>query len=142
MRLKEENIRSFSSVGRERLGWLGIGKTPFREMGFPSGSVSKESACNAGNIGDTDSIPGLGRSPGGGHSNPPHYSCLENPMDRGTWQATIRRVEKSQARLKQLSTPVHCRERNRCKLRLRGLQRLARLEKAAAIQHGQEGSEQ
>ena len=142
MRLKEENIRSFSSVGRERLGWLGIGKTPCREMGFPSGSVSEESACNAGDIGDTSSIPGLGRSPGGGHSNPLHYSCLENPMDRGTWQATIHRVEKSQARLKRLSTPTHCRKRNKCKLRLRGLKRLACLEKAAAILHGQEGSEQ
>jgi len=63
-------------------------------------------------------------------------------MDRGTWQATIHRVEKSQARLKQLSMPAHCRERNKCKLRLRDLKRLPCLEKAAAIQHGQEGSEQ
>jgi len=62
MRLKKENIRSFSSVGRERLGWLGIGKTPCREMGFPSGSVSEESACNAGDIGDTGSKIPWGRA--------------------------------------------------------------------------------
>ena len=45
-------------------------------MGFPNGSGSKESACNAG---DLSSVPGLGRSPGGGHGNPLQYSCLENP---------------------------------------------------------------
>ena len=53
-------------------------------MGFPGGSDSKESACNAG---DTDSIPRLGRSPGEGNGNPLQYSCLENPMDRGAGQA-------------------------------------------------------
>ena len=47
--------------------------------GFAGGSVGKESACRAG---DTGSIPGLRRSPGGGHGNPLQYSCLENPMDR------------------------------------------------------------
>ena len=40
-------------------------------------------------------IPGLGRSPGGGHGNPLHYSCLENPMDRGAWWATVHGVTKS-----------------------------------------------
>ena len=58
------------------------------------------------NAGDTDSIPGLGRSPGGGHGNPLQYFCLENPMDRGVWRATIHMVPKSQAGLKWLST--HC----------------------------------
>ena len=48
-------------------------------MGFPSGSDSKESACNEG---DLCLIPGLGRPPGGGHGNPLQYSCLQNPMDR------------------------------------------------------------
>ena len=56
------------------------------ELGFPHSSVSKESACNAGDLG---SILGLGRSPGEGNSNPLHYSCLGNPMDRGAWQATV-----------------------------------------------------
>ena len=53
-------------------------------MGFPHGSNSKESASNDRDLG---SIPGLGRSPGEGHGNPFHYSCLENLMDRGAWQA-------------------------------------------------------
>ena len=49
------------------------------------------------------SIAGLGRSPGGGHGNPLQYYCLENPMDRGTWQATVHRVTQSQTQLKWLS---------------------------------------
>ena len=54
--------------------------------GFPRSSVGKESACNAG---DPDSIHGSGRSPREGNGNLHQYSCLENPMDRGTWQATV-----------------------------------------------------
>ena len=54
-------------------------------MGFPGGSAGKESACSAGDLG---SIPVLGRSPGGGHGNPLQYTCLENPMNRGAWQAS------------------------------------------------------
>ena len=50
--------------------------------GFPGGSDGKESACNAGDLG---SIPGLGRSPGGGYGNPFQYSCLESSIDRGAW---------------------------------------------------------
>ena len=53
-------------------------------MDFPGGSVGKDSAYNAGYTGDTGSIPGVGRSPGGRHDNPLQYSCLGNPMDRGT----------------------------------------------------------
>ena len=56
---------------------------------------NKASACSAGAAGDLGLIPGLGRSPGGGRGNPLQYSCLENPMDRGTWQATVHRVTKS-----------------------------------------------
>ena len=52
-------------------------------MGFPGGSVGKETAYNAGDPRDMGSIPGLGRSREGGHGNPLQYSCLENPMDRG-----------------------------------------------------------
>ena len=69
--------------------------------GFPGGSDGKESACNSR---DPGSIPGSGRSPGGGHGNPLQYSCLENPMDRGVWWATVHRVTHSQTRLKRLST--------------------------------------
>jgi len=53
---------------------------------------------------DAGSTPGSGRSPGGGHGNPLQYSCLENPMDRGAWRATVYGITKSQTRLKQLST--------------------------------------
>ena len=70
-------------------------------MGLPWWLSSKESACN---VGDRGSIPGSGRSPGGGHGNPLQYSCLENFMDRGARQATVHRVAKNQTRLKQLST--------------------------------------
>ena len=53
---------------------------------------SKESACNAGDTGDEGLIPGLGRSPGGGHGNPLQYSCPGNPMDRGAWRAIVHGV--------------------------------------------------
>ena len=61
-------------------------------VGFPGGLVGKKSACNTGDTGDVGSIPGSGRSSGGGHSNPLQYSCLENPMDRGPWKVTVHRV--------------------------------------------------
>ena len=67
--------------------------TPFYGyVSFPGGSDGKASACNAGDLG---SIPGSGRSPGEGNGNPLQYSCLENPMDRGAWWATVQRVAKS-----------------------------------------------
>ena len=53
---------------------------------------------NAGDIRDSGSILGLGRSPGGGHGDPLQYSCLENLMDRGAWQATVHRVSKIENR--------------------------------------------
>ena len=59
---------------------------------FPGSSDSKESACNAGDLG---SIPGLGRSPGEGNGYPLQYCCLENHMDKGAWQATVHGVAKS-----------------------------------------------
>ena len=62
-------------------------------QGSPGGSVGKESACRAGDLG---SITGSGRSPGEGNSNPLQYSCLENPMGWGAWQATVHGVTKSQ----------------------------------------------
>ena len=68
----------------------------FLKQGFPGGSDGKASACNAGDLG---SIPGLGRSPGEGNGNPFQYSCLENPMDRGAWWATVHGVAKSRTRL-------------------------------------------
>ena len=65
--------------------------------GFPGGSDGKESACNAGDLG---LIPRLGRCPGGGYGNPLQYSCLDNPMDRGAWWATVHGVPKSWAQLR------------------------------------------
>ena len=64
--------------------------------GFPGGSDGKESTWNTGDLGLT---PGLGRSPGEGHDNPLQYPCLENPMDRGTWRATVHRVAKRHTQL-------------------------------------------
>jgi len=55
----------------------------------------KNLPANAGNVRDAGSIFGSARSLGGGHNNPLQYSCLENPMDRGAWQATVHRVAKS-----------------------------------------------
>ena len=60
--------------------------------GFPGGSVVKNPPPHAG---DSGLIPGLGRSPGEGNGNPLQYSCLENPMDRGVWQATVHGVTQS-----------------------------------------------
>ena len=62
---------------------------------FPGGSDGKESACKAGVAGDPSSIPGSGRSPGGGHGNPLQSSCLQNPMNRGAWWATAHKVAES-----------------------------------------------
>ena len=70
--------------------------------GFPGGSDGKELACSAG---DPRSIPGSGIFPGERHDDPFQYSCLENFMDRGTWQATVYGVTKSQ---KRLSSFFHC----------------------------------
>ena len=95
------NIMDFphSSVGKESAfnagdpcSYPGLGRSAGEGIGNPLqcswaslvGSAGKESACVAEDLG---LIPGLGRSPGGGNGNPVQYSCLENPMDRGTWQA-------------------------------------------------------
>ena len=66
------------------------------ERDFHNGSVSQESACSAGNTGDTGSIPGRGRPPREGNGNPLQYSCLGNLIDRGSWRATVHRVAKTQ----------------------------------------------
>ena len=63
--------------------------------GFPDALVVRNPSANAGDTRDAGSIPESGRTPGGGHGNPLQYSCLENPMDRGAWQAIIHRVAKN-----------------------------------------------
>ena len=67
--------------------------------------VVKNPLANAGDVRDTCSIPGLGRSPGGGLGNPLQYSCLENPMDRGAWRAIVHRVTVRHD--ERLSTQLH-----------------------------------
>ena len=62
--------------------------------------VIKNLPANARDIRDTDLIPGSGRPPGGRHGNPFQYSCLENPMDRGTWQGSVHTITKSWTQLK------------------------------------------
>ena len=74
---------------------------------FPGGSDSKESACNAGDLG---LIPELGRSPGDRHGNPLQYSCLENPMERRAWQATVHGVTKELEMTEHLSTHTRIKE--------------------------------
>ena len=85
---------------QEKSSW----KNPLRSLGFPGGSDGKESTCSARDLG---LIPGLGRSAGGGHGNPLQCSCLENPVDRGAWRATVHQVAKSQTRLS--DCPQHIR---------------------------------
>ena len=71
----------------------------------PNSSVGKETVCSAGDLG---SIPGLGRSPGKGNGNPLQYSCLENPMDRGAWQATVHGVARVRHNFEQLNHHQKC----------------------------------
>ena len=75
-------------------------KLRMNNWGFPSSSEGKESTCNGVDLG---SIPGLGRSPGGGHDNPFQQSCLENPVDRGAWEVAVHGVTKSR-KTEQLKT--------------------------------------
>ena len=70
-----------------------------RKEGFPGGSVVKNPPDNAGDSRDVGLIPGLGRSPGVGNGKPLQYSCLENPTDRGAWQAEVQGVPESQTLL-------------------------------------------
>ena len=74
------------------LNWRVFAICLCRDYLFPIGSLGKESACSAGDLG---LISESGRSPGEGNGNPLQYSCLENPMDRRTWQATVHGVAKS-----------------------------------------------
>ena len=88
-----------------KLFWIRVAL--YSKLGFSGGSVDRESSCNAGDAGDTGLIPGSRGSPGGVHGNPLQYPCLENPMDRGAWRATVHGVTKSRTRLKLLSMCTH-----------------------------------
>ena len=77
--------------------------------------VVKNPLANAGDIRDAVSIPGLGRSPEGGHGNPLQYSCLQNTMDRGAWQATVHGVAKSLDDGGDLTCPLYeCLSQRKC----------------------------
>ena len=93
------HVRERQTVGQREKGDAEV------YLGCPGGSEGKESACSAGDLG---SIPGLGRSPGEGNSYPLQYSCLENSMERGVWQAAAQEVAKGQTQLSnfQLLTPL------------------------------------
>ena len=74
------------------------------KLGFPEWLNSEESTCNAGDAGDSNSIPGSERSPAGGNGNSLQYSSLENPTDRRVWQATVHGVAKELDMIERLST--------------------------------------
>ena len=84
------------SMGSHRVGhdWSDLAAVG-NIWGFPGGIVLKNPPAKVGDTRDSSSIPGLGRSPGGGNGNPLQYSFLENPMDRGAWRATVHGVTKS-----------------------------------------------
>ena len=86
----------FSSFppNQRNTGW------PIVPPSFPDGASGKEPACQCRRCKRCSSIPGLGGSPGEGNGTPLQYSCLENPMDRGTWWTMVHGVTKSQTRLK------------------------------------------
>ena len=85
------------TVKREVRQRVGLSETSLYTTTWPSQMVLvvKNPPANVRDIRDAGSIPGLGRSPGGGHGHPLQYSCLENPMDRGAWKATVHGIAKS-----------------------------------------------
>ena len=87
---------SFTTCEMGMIELRGMLRDSLVAQGFPGGSEVKVSACNAGDLG---SIPGSGRSTGEENGNPLQYSFLENPTERGAWQATVHGVAKSQTRL-------------------------------------------
>ena len=86
--------------------------------GLPQWLSGKESACTARDTGDLGLIPGSERSLGQGHGKPLHYSCLENPMDRGAWRATVHGVAQNRTWWKQLSTHACTSHQRACFLAL------------------------
>ena len=107
------NLGKFQEIMTDREAWRatvrGIAESETNGQlnnwvtGFTLWLSSKESAYHAGAKGDADSVPGSGRSPGGGQDNPLQYSCCENPKDREVWWAPVHRFARSQIRLKGLA---------------------------------------
>ena len=90
--LDESQFSHLMKAGNNNLTYMFVRIKMQSCMPHPGGSDSKESACNVGNLA---SIPGSGRFPEEGNGSPLQYSCLENPMDRGAWPATVHGVTKS-----------------------------------------------
>ena len=88
------NGSAYCSISLLTFGVVSVWIVAF--LASTDGSVGKESICNAGDAGDTGSVLGSQRSPGGVHGNQLQYSCLESLMDRGAWRVTVHRVAKSQ----------------------------------------------
>ena len=91
---------SYAVYGYPRVYWGALESNLYERphtllLGFPGGSVEKKPPTNAGDTRDRDPFPWSGRFPGVENGNPFQYSCLENPMDRGAWRATVRGVTKS-----------------------------------------------
>ena len=81
--------------------------------GFPRGTGGKKSTYNAGDLRDTGSMPGSGRSPGGGNGNPLQHSCLKNPMDRGVWKSIVHGAGNESDMTEQLITHMPVLSRNK-----------------------------
>ena len=99
LRTEVKNLE-YSKQSWKNMGILDVWDCLETQWGFPSGSEGKESACN---VRDPGLILESGRSLEEGNGNPLQYSCLENPIDRGAWRATVHRVTKSRTGLKRLS---------------------------------------
>ena len=101
---KSHGQRSLASYSPWACTRVGRDLAAKQKQSLPGGSDCKESACNEG---DSGMIPGSGRSPGEGNGNPLQYSCLENSMDKGTWQTTVPVVIKSWTQLTTIHTHTH-----------------------------------
>jgi len=90
-----EEPGGLQSMGLQRVGHDKVTNTPILILGFPGGAIIKNQLVNAWDISDMGSMPGLGRFLGGGNDNQPQSFCLENPMNRGAWRATVHGIAKS-----------------------------------------------
>ena len=97
------SLKSFHSIVKLCPQWSSTSFARLFLGSFSGDASGKEPTCQGRGRKDAGSIPGLGGSPRGGHGNPLQCSCLEDPMDRGAWRATVHRVTKNQARLKHLA---------------------------------------
>ena len=108
----QEILPTFQNCIPENTCYLGFS---FLWKGFPGGSVLENPPASAGDAGDVGSIPGSGRVPREGNGNPLWYSCLEDPMDRGTWRATVHGVTKELDLTEHIGSQVSSSKNTICK---------------------------